>query len=100
MRSKRKSRCRTNRALIDALEPRWLFVTFNGTASSDLIEIAKVSFPAGTRVTINGVSNTTISSTITINALGGNDLIDVSGMDNGANITDRKSTRLNSSHRT
>jgi hypothetical protein len=57
--------------MIDALEPRRMLATFDGTAGNDVIRIVSQGFL--TTVTRNGVPSSTNDSVITINALGGND---------------------------
>jgi hypothetical protein len=61
--------------MIDALEPRRLLAaTFNGTEAADSIRVT-VSNAGATTVTINGGAPQTGTGTITINALGGNDIV-------------------------
>src|SRR4051794_41954926 len=73
-------------ATIESLERRRLLaVTFNATAGDDSISMGINGSVA--HVVINGVDHTTTDLSITINALGGNDTIQIVATPVGSNVS-------------
>jgi dockerin type I repeat protein len=60
---------------IEHLEARWLLASFSGTSGADQIEVVSHSTDNHVHVLINNVDHDTTDATITIDALGGDDVV-------------------------
>jgi hypothetical protein len=80
--NRRRALATTRRAVIDALEPRRMLATFNGTSGNDIIDVFNWA-GGGMAIRINGVINTTTDGAIVVNGGLGNDTFNVSSSRSG-----------------